>query len=184
MHRKIEKQRTFWRRGFTLVELLVVITIIGMLSTIAIVSLNSSRVKARDTKRLADLKQISTALELYLGDNGHYPITTTFACLDCTSYINTPILTPAAANLTAAIAPYLAKAPVDPLGVGNSDQGYLYYSLDGVNFKLFSWRRPENMCNYPSTVIDPSRCVTVTASCGCSTGNNTIAIWTGVGVNY
>ena len=52
-------------RGFTLVELLVVIAIIGLLSTLAVVSLNSARGKARDAKRLADIRQIQTAMELY-----------------------------------------------------------------------------------------------------------------------
>jgi prepilin-type N-terminal cleavage/methylation domain-containing protein len=61
------------RRGFTLVELLVVIAIIGLLSTVAVVSLSSARAKARDTKRLADMRQIMTALELYKDINGTYP---------------------------------------------------------------------------------------------------------------
>ena len=59
--------RTFSKklRGFTLVELLVVIAIIGLLSTLAVVSLNSARGKARDAKRLADIRQVQTGLELY-----------------------------------------------------------------------------------------------------------------------
>jgi len=61
------------KKGFTLVELLVVISIIGLLSTIAIVSLGSARQKARDTKRIADMKQVSTALEQYYADKGGYP---------------------------------------------------------------------------------------------------------------
>ena len=61
------------KKGFTLVELLVVISIIGLLSTIAIVSLGSARAKSRDTKRIADMKQISTALEQYYSDLGGYP---------------------------------------------------------------------------------------------------------------
>lgn len=60
-------------QGFTLIELLVVIAIIGVLSTLAIVALGNARLKSRDSKRMADLKQISTALELYYSDNGCYP---------------------------------------------------------------------------------------------------------------
>lgn len=62
------------RKGFTLVELLVVISIIGLLSTLAVVALNQARVRARDVKRLSDIKQVQTALELYYADAGAYPV--------------------------------------------------------------------------------------------------------------
>lgn len=61
-------------KGFTLVELLVVIAIIGLLSTLAIVALGSARSKARDARRISDVKQIQTALELYFADQGVYPV--------------------------------------------------------------------------------------------------------------
>jgi len=51
-------------RGFTLIELLVVISIIGLLSTMAVISLNSARSKARDAVRTTDVKNIVTALEM------------------------------------------------------------------------------------------------------------------------
>lgn len=60
-------------RGFTLVELLVVISIIGLLSTLAVVALQGARVKSRDAKRVADIKQVQTALELYASEKGVYP---------------------------------------------------------------------------------------------------------------
>ena len=52
------------QRGFTLIELLVVIAIIGLLSTMAVVSLNSARGKARDARRVSDVKQLSTLIEM------------------------------------------------------------------------------------------------------------------------
>ncbi len=61
------------KKGFTLVELLVVIAIIGLLSTLAVVALGSARAKARDARRISDIKQIQTALELYFADQGTYP---------------------------------------------------------------------------------------------------------------
>lgn len=61
------------KKGFTLIELLVVIAIIGLLSTFAVVSLNEARQKARDARRLADVKQMITALELYYSSCNIYP---------------------------------------------------------------------------------------------------------------
>ena len=64
------------KKGFTLIELLVVVAIIGLLSTLSIVALNTARAKARDARRVSDIKQIQTALEVYLSENGAYPTTT------------------------------------------------------------------------------------------------------------
>lgn len=60
-------------KGFTLIELLVVIAIIGILSTLAIVALGNARARSRDAKRVSDIRQIHSALELYFNDNGMYP---------------------------------------------------------------------------------------------------------------
>lgn len=64
-------------KAFTLIELLVVIAIIGILTTIAIVALQSSRADSRDAKRLADVRQIQKALEMYFLENGSYPASIT-----------------------------------------------------------------------------------------------------------
>ncbi len=56
----------------------MVIAIIGILATISVLALNNARAKSRDAKRMADVKQIQTALELYFNDNGRYPTTEEF----------------------------------------------------------------------------------------------------------
>jgi prepilin-type N-terminal cleavage/methylation domain-containing protein len=69
-------------RAFTLVELLVVIAVIGLLGTIAVVSTNSARIKARDAKRSADLRQIRNAVEFYYQTNNKYPGVPTYYWID------------------------------------------------------------------------------------------------------
>lgn len=61
------------KSAFTLIELLVVIAIIGLLSTISIVALNQARSKARDSRRIADMHQLQTAVEMYYDAYGDYP---------------------------------------------------------------------------------------------------------------
>lgn len=63
------------KQGFTLIELLVVIAIIGLLSTLSILALNTARARARDTKRITDVRQIQQALEMYYNEFGSYPAT-------------------------------------------------------------------------------------------------------------
>lgn len=71
--------KTHKTRGFTLIELLVVIAIIGILSSVVLASLNSAKLKARDAKRISEVKQMQTAAELYLNACGVYPATLTLA---------------------------------------------------------------------------------------------------------
>ena len=115
------------KKGFTLIELLVVIAIIGLLSTLAVVALGSARVKARDSKRLADLKQLQTALELYYTDNNAYPPAavplslgaTAAACLNATGF-----------TTAGCASPYMGQVPVDP------KSGNYTYSIASSSYSI------------------------------------------------
>ena len=63
------------RRGFTLIEVLVAVTIIAILTSIGVVSYSSVNKRSRDAKRKGDVEQLRSALEMYRADNSYYPNT-------------------------------------------------------------------------------------------------------------
>lgn len=93
-------------KGFTLIELLVVIAIIGLLSSIVLASLNSAREGARDAQRIANVRQVMMALELYFHDHGRYPS------------IGHDGWGFSWHGLAGPLAPYISTIPRDPLGDG------------------------------------------------------------------
>jgi prepilin-type N-terminal cleavage/methylation domain-containing protein len=70
-----KEMRNKQQKGFTLIELLVVISIIGLLASVILVGLNSARTKSRDAKRIADIRQMVSAMELFFNSCGNYPST-------------------------------------------------------------------------------------------------------------
>jgi len=61
------------QRGFTLIEVLIVVSIIGLLTSATLIGLGSFRGAGRDARRLSDLRQIQNGLELYYAKYGNYP---------------------------------------------------------------------------------------------------------------
>ena len=68
------------QKGFTLLELLVVLAIIGIMTAIGIVAFTAAQVRARDSQRKADLKVIASVLENYFQKNKSYPSSSSGAC--------------------------------------------------------------------------------------------------------
>ncbi|MEK7636643.1 MAG: prepilin-type N-terminal cleavage/methylation domain-containing protein [Patescibacteria group bacterium] len=101
--------------GFTLVELLVVIAVIGLLSSVVLASLTASRRKSRDARRVSDMRQVQIAFEFYFDVTRAYP---------ANGY----------AGLSAILAPtYIATVPSDPL-VGWP--GYRYCQRSVTSYTL------------------------------------------------
>ena len=136
--------------GFTLVELLVVIAIIGLLSSVVTLSLTNARKKSRDVKRLADLKQIITALDLYYDKYGQYPSTTDSDCLGYdTSNMNSAANPNAFINnlVTGGI---VSASPGDPSKSGTTCAGpsfYVYYRYDPSSpYWQAAWNAADSNC--------------------------------------
>ncbi len=117
------------KAGFTLIELLVVIAIIGLLASVVLVALNSTRQKARDTKRVADLNQFSKALELYFNSHNSYPTITTSGSLS--NLVGAPALVPTFLN-TLPVAPQPADGSCANTVTNGSNQYYIYANSSGA----------------------------------------------------
>lgn len=118
-----------YSRAFTLIELLVVVAIIGVLASVVLASLNTARAKARDARRLSDVKQIQTALELYFDVNGHYPER------EVAYDQSNPCGNASWCGLVADLAPYISSIPGDP--IKNSTFYYAYDSDLGDNYQTY-----------------------------------------------
>lgn len=128
------------KKGFTLIELIVVVSIISILATIVYASFDTARQQARDKTRMAALKEMQLGIELYKAQTGVYPVPgTEVGCnaanfngpgpvsasgySSCDNYIN---------GLSPSFVPALSR---DPKSETVSDQGF-YYRSDGLSYKL------------------------------------------------
>jgi prepilin-type N-terminal cleavage/methylation domain-containing protein len=161
-HRRIElpvfinKNRAMTRRAFTLVELLVVIAIIGLLSTVAVVATNSARIKSRDTKRIADLKQIQLALSLYYDDKGYYPPSP--AGYDLNGYYNSYDADWNTSSFAVALSPYLHPLPVDPINSACPPWNNTCYSYSYGNVGRYAFPVTYDLATRLEGTDNPQRC--------------------------
>jgi len=120
--------------GFTMIELLIVIVILAILTTIGLGSFASSQIKSRDSRRKADLQNIAKALEVYYNDKGEYPISTGNTGIIGQAW-GGPFVDPDVAGG----ALYMNVLPTDP-----NDFSYFYESTDGSYFQLYAYLENEN----------------------------------------
>jgi len=141
------------KSGFTLIEILVVISILAGFVTMLVPNFMAARVKARDSKRKSDLKQIQKALELYRQDQTPpvYPATNTFLTA-CTSWKS--------ADLTIT---YMNTVPGDPMTSCPGQTSYFYARdpSDTMKYGLYACLEDK---------ADPERSNCPTSGYTCATG--------------
>lgn len=111
--------------GFTIVELLIVIVVIGILAAIVIVAFNGVQQRARYAQHQSDIASVDKAIQLYYADTGSYPTISsaggnTGSCATCLN------------NINGLVPKYIARLPSFPPG----GTGYYVYIINGVNYKL------------------------------------------------
>lgn len=137
--------------AFTLIELLVVVAIIGLLASLILAALTSAQLDARDKRRVADVRQLENALQLYYTRYNTYPTEASGANGD----VNTN------AVFKTLLAPYLSGTPVDPTGPGNATFYYYYdgkHNCGGKNYAVIFARQMEKASNANYTTFLNTTC--------------------------
>lgn len=132
---------TSLEKGFTLVELLVVVSIIAVLASVVISTLGAARAKSRDSVRYSELINLRTAINRYYNEMGSYPITPSWYSSE-PGDVSAPYNADWIPGLVAA--KMIPSLPRDPSGGQSSIcvtpgalRAFVYYS-NGTNFKLLS----------------------------------------------
>lgn len=151
------------RAGFTLVEVLVVTTIIAILATASFMAFDQARAEARDARRIEDLQSLAKVFALHMVE--------TEQVFDCERGV---VLEPSMrelhgtgncvdiAEIEALLLQYLGEVPTDPFGAGHERYFYYYdyHACDGMSAKYILFAAMENETNSNREVVCPAREVT------------------------
>ncbi len=177
--------------GFTLVELLVVISIIGLLSTILFASFDESRAQARDKARLVALKEMQLAIEQYRSQTGEYPQANCGSATDDYSsnfagpapaiYAGVPDFLECVSNAYRAfyikglVPDYIARLPFDSKFELENDRGF-YYRSDKYSYKLMAYDVVEAL-TVDSFTHEFARCPSAIGACAGGVPTTTYAVY-------
>lgn len=179
LHQKINKKDSWKQKAFTLIELLIVIAIIALMSTIVLIAVNSARIKGRQASRVANLRSVQTALELYNQDFGAYPNTSNNWYGTCSAWTQTTQNN----AIPGLVSTYLGSLPVDPIvSVAGNTNCYLYNS-NGTDYKYIDYNLTDITASQAATqyttFADPARNNGLSP---CSVGSMnpavTLGVWT------
>lgn len=140
-------------KGLTLIELMVVISIIGILAAVGMGSYQSSLKSARDGKRKVDIKQIRSALEMYYADYGTYPPS---PCgYDCNGYYYST----GGNDWIPGLAQYVGgRLPVDPVNNGAVPWGVNGYTYAYGNVGRYTYPGKFDLTAQLENPNDRDRC--------------------------
>lgn len=143
-------------QGFSLIELLVVISIIGVLVSFGSVSWTNAQQKARDARRKADLKSVQQAMELYFQANGKYPDASPTGQVQCNVTGDTSNKTWGGSFICGPIT-YMQQLPKDPTNVSQYAYYPKPYTTVPIGYRLYA--NLENT-NDPEYLTPPPGCDT------------------------
>ena len=170
------KQKT----GFTLIELMVVISIIGILSAVLYANFSDARAQSRDKVRMSALKEVQLALEFYKAQNGVYP------AQGCgTPGSNWAGKGPHSATwgapcdmyITGLVPDFISSLPTDPTSEYVDNKGYLYMTnTSRTAYKLLAHNVVEKLL-ITSLSDEFARCPSAAGSCTTSIFPTTYAVY-------
>jgi len=140
------------KKSFTLVELLVVVAIISILASALMVGLGGARKKARDARRISDLRTVQSSLEVYYAQNGIYPDVDGWNDLEN--------------KLTGII----SQLPQDPLP-GNPNYDYTFCD-GGQRYVMQAHLEDAKNCPANYKAPDTTTCSNVALNCDCVNNQN------------
>ncbi len=128
------------QRGFTIVELLIVIVVIGILAAITVVAFNGVQNRAKDTRVQSDIRSVAGMIEQYAAVHGQYP--TTGALSTVLSDDNCSAGT-SQADWVPSVTGTLPQSQQPAKGASSANGCYMYAS-DGTNYILSAWNMAAN----------------------------------------